>query len=70
MNDITPGYVKPQMTVEEALEIVLNYCKKDVAEKSTFPLAIVTLEDHKASLERKRSRDTELVDTNLVDKNT
>ena len=58
------------MTVEEALEIVLNYCKKDVAEKSTFPLAIVTLEDHKASLERKRSRDTELVDTNLVDKNT
>jgi len=70
MNDVTPGYVKPQMTVEEALEIVLNYCKKDVAEKSTFPLAIVTLEDHKASLERKRSRDTELVDTNLVDKNT
>jgi len=62
--------VKRQMTVEEALEVVLNYCKKDVAEKSTFPLAIVTLEDHKASLERKRSRDTELVDTNLIDKNT
>ena len=70
MNDVTPSYVKPQMTVEEALEVVLNYCKKDVAEKSTFPLAIVTLEDHKASLERKRSRDTELVDTNLIDKNT
>ena len=68
MNDITPGYVKPAMTVEEALEVVLNYCKKDVAEKSTFPLAIITLEDHKASLERKRSRDTELVDTQLVDK--
>jgi hypothetical protein len=70
MNDVTPSYVKPQMTVEEALEVVLNYCKKDVAEKSTFPLAIVTLEDHKASLERKRSRDTELVDTSLIDKNT
>ena len=70
MNDVTPSYVKPQMTVEEALEVVLNYCKKDVAEKSTFRLAIVTLEDHKASLERKRSRDTELVNTNLVDKNT
>jgi|TARA_R100000008_G_scaffold10909_1_gene5473 hypothetical protein len=68
MNDITPDYVKPTMTVEEALEVVLNYCKKDVAEKSTFPLAIITLEDHKASLERKRSRDTELVDTQLVDK--
>ena len=70
MNDVTPSYVNPQMTVEEALEVVLNYCKKDVAEKSTFPLAIVTLEDHKASLERKRSRDTELVDTSLIDKNT
>ena len=70
MNDVTPSYVKPQMTVEEALEVVLNYCKKDVAEKSTFPLAIVTLEDHKASLERKRSRATELVDTSLIDKNT
>ena len=70
MNDVTPSYVKPQMTVEEALEVVLNYCKKDVAEKSTFPLAIITLEDHKASLERKRSRDTELVDTSLIDKNT
>ena len=70
MNDVTPSYVKPQMTVEEALEVVLNYCKKDVAEKSSFPLAIVTLEDHKASLERKRSRDTELVDTSLIDKNT
>ena len=68
MKDITPNYVKPVMTVEEALEVVLNYCKKDVAEKSTFPLAIITLEDHKASLERKRSRDTELVDTELVDK--
>tara|TARA_R100001594_G_scaffold91437_1_gene125678 strand:+ start:2119 stop:2328 length:210 start_codon:yes stop_codon:yes gene_type:complete len=68
MNDVTPSYVKPEMTVEEALEVVLNYCKKDVAEKSTFPLAIITLEDHKASLERKRSRDTELVDTQLVDK--
>ena len=67
---LEPGYVKNNLTVEEALEIVLNYCKKDVAEKSTFPLAIVTLEDHKASLERKRSRDTELVDTDLVDKNT
>ena len=70
MNDVTPSYVKPQMTVEEALEVVLNYCKKDVAEKSTFPLAIITLEEHKASLERKRSRDTELVDTSLIDKNT
>jgi hypothetical protein len=68
MKDITPNYVKPVMTVEEALEVVLNYCKKDVAEKSTFPLAIVTLEDHKASLERKRTRDTELIDTELVDK--
>jgi len=67
---LEPGYVKNNLTVEEALEIVLNYCKKDVAEKSTFPLAIVTLEDHKASLERKRSRDTELVDTSLIDKNT
>ena len=67
---VEPGYIRNNMTVEEALEVVLNYCKKDVAEKSTFPLAIVTLEDHKASLERKRSRDTELVDTNLVDKNT
>ena len=68
MNDIKPDYVKPTMTVEEALEVVLNYCKKDVAEKSTFPLAIITLEDHKASLERKRSRDTELIDAELVDK--
>ena len=67
---LEPGYVKNNLTVEEALEIVLNYCKKDVAEKSTFPLAIITLEDHKASLERKRSRDTELVDTSLIDKNT
>ena len=67
---VEPGYIRNNMTVEEALEVVLNYCKKDVAEKSTFPLAIVTLEDHKASLERKRSRDTELVDTNLIDKNT
>ena len=65
---IEPKYTKEQMTVEEAIEVVLNYCKKDVAEKSTFPLAIITLEDHKASLERKRSRDTELVDTQLVDK--
>ena len=68
MKDVTPDYVKPTMTVEEALEVVLNYCKKDVAEKSTFPLAIITLEDHKASLERKRSRDTELIDAELVDK--
>jgi|TARA_R100001082_G_C4331374_1_gene145787 hypothetical protein len=68
MNDVTPSYVKPVMTVEEALEVVLNYCKKDIAEKSTFPLAVVTLEDHKASLERKRSRDTELVNKELVDK--
>ena len=67
---VEPGYIRNNMKVEEALEVVLNYCKKDGAEKSTFPLAIVTLEDHKASLERKRSRDTELVDTNLVDKNT
>ena len=28
--------VKRQMTVEEALEVVLNYCKKDVAEKARF----------------------------------
>ena len=68
MKDITPNYEKPTMTVEEALEVVLNYCKKDVAEKSTFPLAIITLEDHKASLERKRSRDTELVNSELKDK--
>mgnify|MGYP003124225516 CR=1 FL=1 len=68
MKDVTPDYVKPTMTVEEALEVVLNYCKKNIAEKSTFPLAIVTLEDHKALLERKRSRDTELIDAELVDK--
>ena len=67
---LEPVYVKNNLTVEEALEIVLNYCKKNVAEKSTFPAAVARLEDHKASLERKRSRDTELVDTNLIDKNT
>ena len=65
---IEPKYTKEQMTVEEAIEVVLNYCKKDVAEKSTFPLAIITLEDYKASLERKRSRDTELVNSELKDK--
>ena len=33
MKDVTPDYVKPTMTVEEALEVVLNYCKKKYSRK-------------------------------------